>query len=71
MLQNIELIAFEEKEPRAWVRKCVKYFEGWELQVFFFLLFDRADASVFGTGERFIRWEEFKEALCTNLGIKG
>lgn len=27
MLPKIELVTFEGKEPRAWLRKCMKYFE--------------------------------------------
>lgn len=34
MLLKIELIAFEGKEPRAWLRKCVKYFEVYKVQIF-------------------------------------
>lgn len=33
MLPKIELVTFEGKEPRAWLNKCVKYFEIYHVPV--------------------------------------
>lgn len=49
-LPKFELIAFEGKDPRVWVRKCIKYFEVYKVLneekvgIASLCLIDRADS---------------------------
>ncbi|KAG8637866.1 hypothetical protein MANES_15G173066v8 [Manihot esculenta] len=59
MLSKIELVSFEGKEPRAWLRKCVKYFEIY-----------RVPAEQRNRGGEHAR-EEFERGICNKFGDEG
>ncbi|KAG8640798.1 hypothetical protein MANES_13G083516v8 [Manihot esculenta] len=58
MLPKIELVTFEGKEPRAWLNKCVKYFEIYHI-------------TGYGTGGKEHTCEEFERGICNRFGNEG
>ncbi|KAG8639568.1 hypothetical protein MANES_14G155101v8 [Manihot esculenta] len=78
MLPKIELVSFERKESRAWLRKCVKYFEIYKVPVeqreplASLFLMDKADAWFYNSnrgGEH--TWKEFERGICNRFRDEG
>ncbi|XP_057986530.1 uncharacterized protein LOC110636696 [Hevea brasiliensis] len=75
---GMELVTFDGKEPRAWLRRCEKYFEIYKVPIdqkvpiASLFLVDRADAWFHNWNRGGVHsWEEFEKGICSRFGDEG
>ncbi|XP_057986676.1 uncharacterized protein LOC131171223 [Hevea brasiliensis] len=79
ILPKVKLATYDGKEPRAWLRKCIKYFEAYGvpkdqmLGIVSLFLVDRADAWYHNWVKRegSHSWIDFERDLCVRFGEEG